>query len=123
MLEMIQQKSMHRKSETEGLTAFSIASAAVRFSERIRRMASTRRIQMLRDWPPRSSAKDRETCEPVATQWSCRSYREQRSRRGEYHTVMLGLQCVTPWQTIQRERQTLCSVYEWADIFQPKWQW
>ena len=45
---------------------------------------------MLRDWPPRSSIKDRETFGSVATQWSWRSYREQRSRRGEYHTVMLG---------------------------------
>ena len=30
---------------------------------------------------------------------------------------------ITPWQSIQRERQTLCSVYEWTDIFQPKGQW
>ena len=44
---------------------------------------------MLRDWPPRSSTKDRETFGSVATQWSWRSYREQRSRRDEYHTVML----------------------------------
>ena len=33
MLEMIQQKSMHRKSETGGLTSFSKAGAAVRLSE------------------------------------------------------------------------------------------
>ena len=33
MLEIIQQKSMHRKSETGGLTSFSKAGAAVRLSE------------------------------------------------------------------------------------------
>ena len=38
---MIQQKSMHRKSETGGLTAFSKASAAVRFFRRIRRKTRT----------------------------------------------------------------------------------
>ena len=49
MLEMIQQKSMHRKCETGGLTAFSKAGAgmrffegaAVRFCERIHRKRRT----------------------------------------------------------------------------------
>ena len=41
MLEMIQQKSMHRKCETGGLTAFSKAGAAVRFFKRIRRKRRT----------------------------------------------------------------------------------
>ena len=83
---------MHRKSETGGLTAFSKAGAAVTRSFLRESAGKDERSQQSLDAyvidAPRSSAKDRETCESVATQWSWRSYREQRSRRGEYHTVM-----------------------------------
>ena len=72
---------------------------------------------------PRSSAKDRETCESVAAQWSWRSYREQRSRRGEYDTVMLETPVYHAVAEYSRERQTLWSVYEWTDNFQPKGRW
>ena len=66
VLEMIRQKSMHRKSETGSLTAFSKAGAA----------------EIKTNVDERLQNSD-------ATQWRWRSYREQRSRRGEYHTVML----------------------------------
>ena len=93
MLEMIQQKSMHRKCETGGLTAFSKAGTAVSLLKRSCRKRRTfaAEFKCIRG-DARVATKDRETCESVATQWSWRSYREQRSRRGEYHTVMLETQ-------------------------------
>ena len=91
VLEMIQQKSMHRKSETGGLTAFSKAGAAVRLFKGSRRKRQTFAAEFRCYAIDHRAAvqKDRETCESVATQWSWRSYRERRSLRGEYHTVML----------------------------------
>ena len=42
----------------------------------------------------------------------------------EYHTVMLEIPVYhAVAECSERERQTLCSVYEWTDIFQPKGQW
>ena len=41
----------------------------------------------------------------------------------EYHTVVLETSVCRAVVSIQRERQTLCSVFmncEWTDIFQPK---
>ena len=82
VLEMIPQKSMHRKRETRGLKAFSKAGATVRFLSEKPAGKDERSQQSLDAYVETSAQQCRktETCESFFTQWSWRSYREQRSR-------------------------------------------
>ena len=107
---MIQQKSMHRKSETR-------RSHSIQQSRRRRMNVRSQNSDATRLITAQQCRKDRETCGSGTTQWSWRSY------RAEYHTVVLETSVCRAVVSIQRERQTLCSVFmncEWTDIFQPK---
>ena len=118
VLEMIQQKSMHCKSETR-------RSHSLQQSRR-RRMKTNvdERLQnsdAARLATAQQCRKDRETCGSGTTQWSWKTNREQRSRRGRVSHSGVGdsLQCAAQRQSIQRERDRFC-VQSSTDIFQSK---
>ena len=103
MLEMIQQKSMHRKSETR--RSHSIQQSGRRrmktnVDERSQNSDATRLITA------QQCRKDRETCGSGATQWSWRSYREQRSRRGRVSHSGVGDSSVPRSGRVSKERET-----------------
>ena len=79
-LTVIQQKPMHRKSDTGGFTAFSKAGAAVKFIQQ--NPEDDEYWQNVRCYVIgrlRSSARDKKTCQSVVTRRSWRFLREQRS--------------------------------------------
>ena len=94
MLEMIQQKSVYRSNSgtlTGGLTAFSRRPVLAEF----RCVRGDARVAV---------QKTKETCESVATQWSWRSYREQRSRRGRVPHSDVGDSSVSRCGRVFREK-------------------
>ena len=108
VLEMIQQKSMHRKSETRrshSLQQSRRRRMRTNVDERLRNSDATRLATA------QQCRKDKETCGTGTTQWSWKSHREQRSRRGRVSHRGVGDSSVPRSGRVSKERDRfLCSV-------------
>ena len=106
MLGMIQQKSMHRKSETR-------RSHSIQQSRRRRMNVRSQNSDATRLITAQQCRKDRETCGSGTTQWSWRSYREQRPRRGRVsHSGVGDFSVPRSGQYPKRETDSVFSLHE-----------